>query len=70
MFLDIESSTQIAERLGDNRFYALLNQFFYDLTDAVIQTDGEIYEYVGDEVTIPWKKQRAYETGIVCGVFF
>jgi adenylate cyclase len=63
MFLDMESSTQIAERLGSNGFYALLNQFYCDLTDAVLQTDGEIYEYVGDEVIVSWKTSKGLRNG-------
>ena len=55
MFLDISSSTQIAEKIGHLRFYAFLNEFFYDITDAILAAEGEIYKYVGDEVIVSWR---------------
>lgn len=54
MFVDIKSSTAIAERLGHIRFFNLLNDFFRDITNPVVYTAGEIYQYVGDEVVISW----------------
>lgn len=54
MFLDIRDSTSIAEQLGHKRYFSLLNDFFSDITDSVIFTRGEIYQYVGDEVVVSW----------------
>jgi adenylate cyclase len=70
LFVDIASSTQIAEQLGDHKFHRLLNEFFYDLTDAVLETDGEIYKYVGDEIIITWKKQSGLNQGRCLRCFF
>lgn len=58
MFVDIKSSTTIAERLGHIRFFNLLNDFFKDITDSIIYTSGEIYQYVGDEIVISWTMKR------------
>lgn len=54
MFLDIASSTTIAERIGDQKFHSFLNDFFFDITPAILESDGEIYQYVGDEVVVSW----------------
>ncbi|MEO8666072.1 MAG: adenylate/guanylate cyclase domain-containing protein [Ignavibacteria bacterium] len=54
MFLDLKSSTSIAEALGHIKYFELINDFFYDVTDAIIETHGEIYQYVGDEIVISW----------------
>jgi adenylate cyclase len=54
MFVDMKSSTTIAERLGHVKFHNLLNDFFQDITDSIIYTGGEIYQYVGDEVVVSW----------------
>lgn len=70
MFLDLESSTRIAESLGNKKFHSLLSMFFYDVTDAVLETDGEIYEYVGDEVVVSWKKAEALKGGNCLRCFF
>lgn len=59
MFLDIKSSTSIAEKIGHKKFLSLLNDFFYDLSGPVIATKGEIYKYVGDEAIISWKMKNA-----------
>jgi adenylate cyclase len=61
MFLDIASSTSIAEKTGHLKFLSLVNDFFYDLTESVRQTKGEIYKYVGDEVIITWKTKEAVD---------
>lgn len=55
MFLDIKSSTTIAEQIGHLKFLSLVNDFFYDITEPVRKSKGEIYKYVGDEVIITWK---------------
>lgn len=60
MFLDIRSSTTIAEKLGHEKWFALLNDFFNDITEPVINTEGEIYQYVGDEVIISWPVTRGF----------
>jgi adenylate cyclase len=61
MFLDIASSTSIAEKIGHLKFLSLVNDFFYDLTESVRLTKGEIYKYVGDEVIITWKTKEAID---------
>lgn len=55
MFLDIKSSTSIAEKIGHLKFLSLVNDFFYDIAEPVRLTKGEIYKYVGDEAIITWK---------------
>jgi len=55
MFLDLSSSTQIAEKIGHLKFHVFLNEFFYDITDAILGAEGEIYKYVGDEVIVSWR---------------
>ncbi len=59
MFLDIKSSTTIAEQIGHLKFLSLVNDFFYDIAEPVYQTKGEIYKYVGDEAIITWKTKDA-----------
>ena len=61
MFLDLKSSTSIAEALGNVKYYELLNDFFYDVTDAITDSKGEIYQYVGDEIIISWKTENGIE---------
>ncbi|HYM34545.1 MAG TPA: adenylate/guanylate cyclase domain-containing protein, partial [Steroidobacteraceae bacterium] len=55
MFLDLDASTTLAERLGNIRFHELIDDYIYDITPAITSTGGEIYQYVGDEIVVTWK---------------
>lgn len=54
MFMDLKSSTTIAERLGEERYFNFLNDTFRIATPGILATQGEIYQYVGDEIVISW----------------
>ena len=54
MFLDMRASTAIAENLGHIRYFEFLNQYYSDLTEFILKSHGEIYQYVGDEVIVSW----------------
>lgn len=54
MFIDLASSTAIAEEIGDIRFHSFLNDFFFDATRPIVECKGEIYKYVGDEIILSW----------------
>lgn len=54
MFLDLTSSTTIAENIGDQKYSAFLKEFFYDLDEIISDTKGAVYQYIGDEVVIIW----------------
>ncbi len=54
MFLDLSNSTGIAEDLGHIKFFNLLKDFFADMTDPILNSQGEIYQYVGDEIVVSW----------------
>lgn len=58
MFLDMRSSTAIAEEIGDTRYFQLLNEVYADITDPVIYSGGDIYQYVGDEISVSWQLQK------------
>jgi adenylate cyclase len=58
MFLDLRSSTTIAEEMGDMKYYHFLNDFFHDITECILLTKGEIYRYVGDEVVVTWSMKN------------
>jgi adenylate cyclase len=55
MFLDLKSSTTIAEQLGGIQYHLFLKELFSDVTAPILQTDGEIYQYVGDEIVLTWQ---------------
>lgn len=57
MFLDLNHSTTIAEKLGNEKFHGFLNDFFHDIAGVITQHKGEVVEYVGDLVIISWSFQ-------------
>ena len=63
MFLDLNHSTTIAEKLGNEKFYGFLNDFYHDIAAVILQHKGEVVEYVGDLVVISWTfPAGSYET--------
>ena len=70
MFLDMKSSTTIAEVLGHTVYFKLLKAYYDDLSDAIIQHGGEIYQYVGDEIIVSWKVKNARENNHAVNCFF
>ncbi|NMH88669.1 adenylate/guanylate cyclase domain-containing protein [Flavivirga algicola] len=57
MFLDMKSSTTIAESLGHKKYFELLQTYYADMTKAILETSGEVYQYVGDEIVVTWKEK-------------
>ncbi|MFP4365353.1 MAG: hypothetical protein ACLFR1_15935 [Spirochaetia bacterium] len=70
MFLDLTSSTAIAERIGHVQFLSLLRDFFMDVSEAVIAHGGEIYKYVGDEAIILWDREKGVKKQQLPAVLF
>ena len=54
MFMDLKGSTSIAEKLGDLNFHRMLRDVFSDVSSAILNYDGIIYRYVGDEMVSTW----------------
>jgi class 3 adenylate cyclase len=58
MFLDIQSSTALAERMGEVRVHDLITQFFFDIDEPIAEHGGEVHSYVGDAVIVTWPLSR------------
>ncbi len=58
MFMDLKDSTPIAEKLGHNRYFEFITEFIYLVSLAIIEFEGIIYQYVGDEVVCSWKNSE------------
>jgi class 3 adenylate cyclase len=55
MFLDMKSSSTIAEKIGHVRYFEMLREYYSDLSDPIIRHSGEVYQYVGDEIIVTWR---------------
>ena len=63
MFLDMKDSTSIAEQLGHKKYFNLLQDYYEVMSDAIINTLGEVYQYIGDEVVITWQAEKGLLNG-------
>jgi len=70
MFLDMKSSTTIAENLGHVIYFRMLKEYFFDLSEAVIDFGGSIYQYAGDEMIICWKLKDGLKNNNSIECFF
>ena len=61
MFVDMQASTSLAEQMGHQQYFRFLSDYYNALSDAILDQQGEVYQYVGDEIVITWKK----DTGLV-----
>jgi adenylate cyclase len=54
MFLDLRSSTYIAQVLGEQLYFNFIKDVIRDATPVILKHKGKIYQYVGDEITVSW----------------
>ncbi len=54
MFLDLQSSTALAERMGELRVHDLITEFFFDIDQPIAEYGGEVHAYAGDAVIVTW----------------
>jgi adenylate cyclase len=60
MFLDLKSSTQLAEKLEHISYSKLVQDCYAELTIPVMAYNAEVYQYVGDEVVLTWRMNRSF----------
>jgi len=61
LFLDINGSTALGERLGALSMRALVGKFLSDLSAPITDHDGEIYLYKGDGLIALWNWTAAID---------
>jgi adenylate cyclase len=59
VFLDINDSTGLAERLGAIQTQSLVGKFLFDISKAVTDHGGEVYLYKGDGLIALWDWREA-----------
>ncbi len=70
MFADIKNATGIAEALGEEKYFNFLKDFFRNIAPAIVQTSGEVYQYVGDEIVVSWKIKSGLKGGNAIQCFY
>ena len=69
MFIDLQGSTPIAEKLGHIKFSAFIQDCFYDLS-VVSKNLASVYQYVGDEVVLSWNFKDGFKNENFIKAFF
>ncbi len=69
MFVDMKSSTTIAEKLEHKKFSRLIQDIFNDLA-VVDNYDGEIYQYLGDGAIISWSIKKGLKRNNFLNAFY
>lgn len=54
VFIDLVSSTAMAERLGSERFFRMINDFHAIVEACCTYYDGVLYKYLGDGAILVW----------------
>lgn len=70
MFVDLKSSTTIAEELGHLKYSQFIQDCFYYLNRIVGKYGAEIYQYVGDEAVLTWNLKRGHKKLNCINLFF
>ncbi|MBT31943.1 MAG: adenylate/guanylate cyclase domain-containing protein [Thalassobius sp.] len=70
MFLDLKSSTTIAEKLGHIKYSAFIRDFFMDINFVVSKYNVQIYQYVGDEIVLTWDTEVGITNNACINFFF
>jgi adenylate cyclase len=60
MFMDLKSSTTIAEKLEHVSYSRLVQDCYAELTTPLLQYNAEVYQYVGDEVVVTWRMNNNF----------
>jgi adenylate cyclase len=69
-FIDLKSSTAIAEKLGHLQFAMFLKDYYSDITEALRKTNAQIHQYVGDEIILSWSYERGLKNNNSVNCFF
>ncbi|MEM9680594.1 MAG: adenylate/guanylate cyclase domain-containing protein [Bacteroidota bacterium] len=70
MFLDLKSSTSIAEAIGHFKYSQMIQDCFYDLNSLIDKYDADIYQYVGDEAVLTWDYNSGTKKNRCISLFF
>jgi len=69
-FIDLKSSTTIAEKLGHIQYAMFLKDYYSNITEALRKTHAQIYQYVGDEIILSWSYKRGIMNNNMINCFF
>ena len=69
MFMDLKSSTSIAETLGHLKYSGFIRDSFNDINHRLLPFNAQVYQYVGDEIVLTWDVKHGLKD-LACIEFF
>ncbi|MCA6073567.1 adenylate/guanylate cyclase domain-containing protein [Fulvivirga sedimenti] len=70
LFVDLNDSTSIAEKLGPKAYFNFLSDYFFLTAEVIEQHEGEIYQHVGDEIIVTWPLHKGLRRENAYRLFF
>lgn len=70
LFMDLKSSTSIAEQLGHLQYSAFIRDTFSDVSQDIAEYNAQIYQYVGDEIVLSWPTREGLRDFCCIHFFF
>ena len=70
LFVDLKSSTTLGDQMGNMKFSAFLREYFFDITEPLLLTKGDVYMYEGDGVIISWPMRLGLKRANCVQCFF
>lgn len=70
MFLDLKGSTHLADQMDPDRYFDFLHHYFAEMSEPILETNAEIYQYVGDEIVLTWPMKRGLTEASCVRAFF
>jgi len=70
LFIDLNNSTYLAEKLGNKLFSYLITQCVADIYPLLHQYKAQLYQIVGDEIVLTWRRSDCTDTAKVVQLFF
>ena len=70
LFIDLKSSTAIAEKIGNTQYSSFLIDYYHDMTGAILMSKAEIYQYIGDEIILTWNFNNGIKHARCINCFF
>ena len=70
MFMDLKSSTTIAEKLGHLKYSSFIRDCFMDINEVLMPHRAQVYQYVGDEIVVCWSISEGVKKHFCISFYF
>lgn len=70
MFMDLKSSTTIAEKLGHLKYSSFIRDCFADINEVLFPFRAHVYQYVGVEIVVIWPETEGLKNQYCVRFYF